>query len=155
MSGYLAGAQLLLQELGRPGADALQDQLLLRDLDVRGFQKLQQRLGVVEMPLDRSMEAGLAAESGQPICNTAHTHTFSFSLSIDFRSESEKFLTETKQEAAAVSFIRLPDETWYPCKRRRRNAIAHVAMSSMISSSLASQDLQFSNSYIGSEQFVG
>ena len=88
MSGYLAGAQLLLQELGRPGADALQDHLLLRDLDVRGFQKLQQRLGVVEMPLDRSMEAGFVAESGQPICNTAHTLSVS---ACRFRSECEKF----------------------------------------------------------------
>jgi hypothetical protein len=37
---------------------------------------------------------------------------------------------------------RLPEATSYPCKRRRRNAIAHVVMSSIISSSLATQDLQ-------------
>ena len=70
MSGYPAGTQLLLQELGRPGADALQDQLVVRDLDVRGFQQLQQRLSVIEMALNRTMETGLAAELGQPICTT-------------------------------------------------------------------------------------
>ena len=98
MTGYPAGTQLLLQELGRPGADALQDQLVVRDLDVRGFQKLQQRLGVVEMPLDRAMEAGLAAESGQRICTTL---CFQFG---DSDPDARKLLKETKSRRPSLTY---------------------------------------------------
>ena len=87
----------MLQELGRPGADALQDQLLLRHLGVRGLQKLQQGLGVVEMPLDRAMEAGLAAELGQRICTTALLSVWRFS-----DPNASKFLNEIKQGTLAA-----------------------------------------------------
>ena len=100
ISWYLAGTQLLLQELGRPGADALQDQLVLRHLGVRGLQKLQQGLGVVEMPLDRAMEAGLAAELGQRICTTL---CFQFG---DSDTNASKFLNEIKPSRRALAAYR-------------------------------------------------
>jgi len=63
---------------------------------VRGLQKLQQGLGVVEMPLDRAMEAGLAAELGQRICTTL---CFQFG---DSDTNASKFLNEIKQGTLAA-----------------------------------------------------
>ena len=73
-------------------------------------------------------------------CWIGTTHLHDTLLSVwRFRSGCEEtFKGNQKQETLA----HLPDETSYRCRRRRRKAIAHVAMSSMISSSLASQDLQ-------------
>ena len=82
------------------------------------------------MPLDGFMKAGFFTELGQPFCSRI--------------SGNPNKIVNKYQAKDMTSYVRrrIPDGMSYPCKRRRRNAIAHVVMSSIISSSLASQELQ-------------
>jgi hypothetical protein len=43
------------------------------------------------------------------------------------------------------SHTQVPEDMWYPCIRRMRNAIEHVSISMRISSSFCCQDLQQTN----------
>ena len=93
----------------------------------------------IQMPLDGFMETGFFTELGQPFCSRI--------------SGNPSKIVNKYQAKDMTSYVRrrIPDGMSYPCKRRRRNAIAHVVMSSIISSSLASQELHASFDYIGAK----